>query len=389
LEDRCVPAQLNVTSPVDNANQPGTLRWAVDQAKNGDVIDIQTSQPIVLTHGELYLAHDVTIDFAAFSAAPQATISGDHRSRVFEVAPTAHVHLDHLDIVDGIGVANNPLGTQSADGYGGAIFNRGTLSLAYCTLSDNGGSAFTTGGPSVTVSLGGGIYNEGVTGPFDSRGAVGELTLTKCDLIGNGADAGGGIMNAGGSMAVLQCTLVGNNAYEFGGALDNDGVMVVAQSELDLNLAGLSGGAIENEPAALLFVLNCQLKVNFTSPNSGYGGGINNNGGSLLAIDCLFIDNHTEVGGGGIANGGGHMNILDCNFVNNYATQGGAIYNGFGGTAIVETSFLINNAASSGGGIYNDVGSVLNLGFSWLQTNFPDNLNSPGTYNDLGGNTFI
>src|SRR6516225_1689603 len=67
LEDRCVPAVWNVTSPVDNVNQPGTLHWAVAHVKNGDVIDIQTSQPIVLTHGELYLAHDVTIYFQAAS----------------------------------------------------------------------------------------------------------------------------------------------------------------------------------------------------------------------------------------------------------------------------------------------------------------------------------
>jgi hypothetical protein len=42
----------------------------------------------------------------------------------------------------------------------------------------------------------------------------------------------------------------------------------------------------------------------------------------------------------------------------------------------------------SGGGIYNN-GGVLNLGFSFLASNTPDDLKNLGTYNDLGGNTFM
>src|SRR6516225_9044742 len=90
MEDRCVPAHLIVNSPADNINQPGTLRYAVALANNGDTIDIQTTQTIMLTHGELYLAHSVTIDFLGVSDQGVATISGDHLSRIFEVAPTAH-----------------------------------------------------------------------------------------------------------------------------------------------------------------------------------------------------------------------------------------------------------------------------------------------------------
>jgi hypothetical protein len=172
LEDRRVPVIWTVISPADNINQPGTLRWAVAQASNGDTIEIKTSQEIVLTQGELYLSHDVTID----TVTPFERISGDHLSRVFEVAPAAHVNLDNLGINDGNGVANNPDGT-SADTDGGAILNQGTLALQNCVMFDNGSHNFVKG-------LGGAIYNNGIPNRFGTP-AVGMLTLTNCRLDGN------------------------------------------------------------------------------------------------------------------------------------------------------------------------------------------------------------
>src|SRR5262245_8295910 len=125
LEDRRVPTVWTVTSPADNVNQPGTLRWAVAQATNGDTIDIRTIQTIVLTQGELYLAHDLTINGVQGPQESVEEISGDHLSRVFEVAPAAHVNLAFLGLVFGNGVANNPSGTSGADNFGGAILNQG------------------------------------------------------------------------------------------------------------------------------------------------------------------------------------------------------------------------------------------------------------------------
>src|SRR5262249_40664131 len=152
---------------------PGTLRWAVAQAQGGDTIDIWTTTPIVLTHGELVLARDLTIGLAAFTApGTQATISGDHLSRIFEVTPAAHVNLFDLHLLDGTVVANNPSGTTGDDGDGGAILNYGTLALTRCTLSDN--AAFN----------GGGILNAGFLETSLSTGVntVGALTLTNCQL---------------------------------------------------------------------------------------------------------------------------------------------------------------------------------------------------------------
>jgi predicted outer membrane repeat protein len=395
LEDRCTPAvHWSVTSAADNVNQVGTLRWAVAHAKNGDTIDILTIQTISLTNGELYLGRDVTIDFTAFGN--QATISGNHLSRVFEVAPTAHVGLFDLDIIDGTGVANNPNGTKAADDNGGAIFNQGTLALTRCTLSDNGEVVPGTG---QVVLFGGGIDNDG-SGEFGTP-AVGQLTLTRCNLIDNFAAGAGGIMNTGGYVVVLQSNLEGNQARagESGGALLNtgDGFMVVANSELDFNQApevlGGFGGAIFNggEGNNRLFVLDCT----FVGNTAATGGGAIYNNGTLLVIGCQFFGNHAAHGGV-IHNEGGYILVLDSIFIANDASvNGGAIFNElFNGAtglsiATVENSVFVNNAAPSGGGIYNDSGATLNLGFSTFVFNFPDHLVNLGTYNDLGGNFFF
>jgi hypothetical protein len=73
-------------------------------------------------------------------------------------------------------------------------------------------------------------------------------------------------------------------------------------------------------------------------------------------------------------------------FVQNVASDiGGTLTNGSAATVLL--CQLIDNAALFGGEIFN--AGVLSLGWSVLQTNTPDNLDNLGTYNDLGGNTFI
>jgi hypothetical protein len=391
LEDRCVPAHWAVTSPADNINQPGTLRWAVAQATNGDTIDIQTTQPIVLAYEELYLAHDVTIDFTPSSPANQATVSGGNLSRVFEVAPTAHVNLDNLNIINGAGWAGNPSGTFNADGHGGAILNQGTLALTSCTLAHN---VRLRDYPD-PVDEGGAIYNNGKPGEFGTPNPVGSLTLAYCQVLANSARlGGGGIYNDHGSVYVFKSTLESNcvTEYDGGGVYSLGGVLTLARSDIVLNSApnGYGGGvftATDADTHGLGFsnILLCTLLFNSAKHD---GGGVFSDGSSFLTYESIYEDNYA-MDGGGIATTSGAMRVFYCAFVSNHATVfGGAIFNGLAGTATVESSSLSYNvAAAGGGGIYN--AGVLNLGSTFLQTNTPDNLNNQGTYNDLGGNTFI
>ena len=392
MEDRCVPALLIVNSPADNINQMGTLRWAVAHANNGDTIAITTTQPIVLTQGELYLANSVNIESGVFSSfqVTQVTVSGDHLSRIFEVAPAGHVNLDYLHLIDGVGLADNPGGTAAADGYGGAILNQGTLALTACSLQDNG-STVGTFGPPTTVIAGGGILNNANPAEFGTPNPVGDLTLTRCRVDDNTAqNAGGGIDNLLGSAAVLLSTMSGNNVATGtgGGISSSGGILVLASSEFDHDAVMQGDGGGVAGVGGLLFVLACQLQFNAAHNE---GGGVYHHNSGFLTIGSTYFDN-SAMDGAGIANtgNGATMGVFNCTFMNNQATAfGGGIFNGPGAFANVDTSNLIDNSAGAGGGIYNYMAGTLNLGFSLLQTNTPDNLDNQGTYNDLGGNTFI
>jgi hypothetical protein len=64
LEERAVPSTLTVTRGGDDVSDKHTLRYAVAHAQDGDTIllaaDLENT-PIVLSHGELVLGHDVTV----------------------------------------------------------------------------------------------------------------------------------------------------------------------------------------------------------------------------------------------------------------------------------------------------------------------------------------
>ena len=216
LEDRCVPANLYVTSSADDANQQGTLRYELAHANAGDSILIEVSS-IVLTQGELVVnTKDLSISPLLTPQNPNArvAISGGNHSRVFEFAFTAGApQIYNLDITGGNGLSANASGTDAyRDGQGGAILNEANLTVYNCTFTKNS------------------------------------------------AQEGGGIYNYYASARVWYCKLWGNSASQDGGALYNRGVpfpgwgwdfppsgtMEVVGSKFYSNGAGGDGGAICN-----------------------------------------------------------------------------------------------------------------------------------------------
>jgi hypothetical protein len=391
MEDRSVPAHFTVTNPSDTPiPAPGTLRYAVAHANNGDFIDIQTTSPIVLTQGEIYLAKNVTIDSAIVSTASLATISGNNNSRIFEIDPSANVTLVHIRMIEGdaaFGIASTG-GIPATEGYGGAILNQGTLALTGCSLQGN------TAGNLKSFGEGGGIYNNGVFNRFNTP-AVGKLTMTNCLLSVNSSVSGGGIFNGGGTATLFQSSLDHDVSLTDGGGIMNiGGSMTITGSEFDYNSASANGGSVANEaalsaPSATLLVKGSNFRFN----NGGQGGAIANvsqGGGAAFSgvFGCGFFNNNASAGAGIDNEDSSSLLVIASKFVQNVATgNGGAINNGSSSTATVLLSQLINNSASQGGGIYNT--GVLTLGFSLLQTNKPQNFDNLGTYIDWGFNTFV
>jgi hypothetical protein len=387
LEERCVPTTWFVTNSADNILAPGTLRYAVAHALNGDTIDIlpapfaPVGQHIVLTHGELYLNHSVTIQ----ALGPAATIDGDQFSRIFEVAPAVQVKLLNLNIVNGVGVAHNSLGKSSLDGAGGGILNEGTLTVTACKLSFD------------TAKAGGGIYNE-----------AGTLLVTGSTLSKDATSGGGGgVFNDRGAVAVGGSTFSFDSARDGGALATNLGAVTVSNSNLSGNSASIDGGALYNIGGRMTVVADL-VQGNAAAQ---FGGGIFSELGRLTVSGASLFKNSAGVAGGGIASLRGTATVGKSNLSFNSALNGGGVYNYLANLAVTASHLDSNVAKVVGGGISNNQGSVLVtgselafnsapkaggidnfLGTLKVQTtlfkmNMPDPIE--GLWTDLGGNTFI
>jgi hypothetical protein len=255
LEDRLSPATLTVNSTADTANPSDpylSLREAIaivnsptlpsglsDQilarisgtlhGLGADTIQFDPSGvtgPIVLGGTQLELSLRGSTASVTIDGGSGVTIDGASRSRVLQVDSGVQATLDQLTITHG----NAPGG-----GYGGGIYNGGTLTVSHSTLSAN------------SASQGGGIYNAG-------RVTVSDSTLSFNSTSSSvGALAGGGLYNEGGTVTVSNSTLSGNSAVGtthgpgFGGGIANYiGPLTVSNSTLSANSASSQGGGIFN-----------------------------------------------------------------------------------------------------------------------------------------------
>jgi hypothetical protein len=328
LEDRLVPSTLTVTNTLDSGT--GSLRAEIAAAHKGDTIKFAPSlvgQTITLTSGELLIKREVTI---VGPGAANLTISGNHRSRVFELSSVTspRVTLSGMTISDGVGVFAAG-SSQADDGEGGAIRNEGTLTISNSILSGNSAPA------------GGAINNDGT------------LTVNGCTLTGNSAPGGNGQ----------------------GGAIANYGTLTLSASTLSHNSAWYGGG-IANYGTA---TVNAGTTLSYNSGN--HGGGIFNTSGTVagLTIDGCTLSGNSATNGGGIFDSSGTVTFSACTLTGNSATvEGGGIYLG-GNSATVTvkgSSTITGNSAPVGSGA-----DVYNYGVVYLD--------STSTISILDGNPAI
>jgi len=293
LGDRCVPSTLRVTSNADNG-AAGTLRWAVQQARKNDTIEIDTTQTIVLTQGQIDIdvGKDLTIGAAKNTT---ATVSGGFTSRIFEVF--ASVTLNHLDLINGHVSGNG------YDGQGGAV-----------------------------------------------QDFVGNLTVNYCSFSGNAAEQGGAIGDLGGNLTVNNCAFSGNTANSFftspglGGAIAANWVnttrstaiptMSINNSTFSGNTA-TDGGAIYDSPGGTTIIYP-QMAISGCS----FSGNSAANGGAV------YLDFNTT-----------SVTISNSSFVNNTPTQqGGAIFSSGSDQPTVTQDKFSGNTPNNIYGLYIDGG---------------------------------
>jgi hypothetical protein len=340
------PVAQATTITVTNLNDsgPGSLRQAILDANSSlglDTIDFDaslTGGTITLTSGNLSMTDDLNI-FGLGSA--NLTVSGNNSSNVFRILdnPSVVVQIDGLTIRGG------------RSGAGGAISNRGMLTVTNSTISSN------------SADIGGGIYNED-----------GTLTVSNSIISGNVAeyDPGGGIYNKGGTVSVTDSIVIGNIADGRGGGIFHGanqfgqaGPLTIANSIISDNVGG-DGGGIYNGDRTL------------TVSNSTISGNVGRDGGGIYGgffgdstINSSTISGNTAETGGGIR--GANLTIQNSTMSENTARAGGGIF--ALGISTVTNSTISNNIATgngvfaNGGGILLGVGNALTVANSTISGN--------------------
>ena len=243
-----------------------------------------------------------------------------------------------------LSIINSNFSGNSAEYYGGAIYNQGELSISGSTFS---GSTFS--GNSYELD-GGAIYNTGELSISDSSfnnnsagrgGAIynqGELSISDSAFSENSAEIVGGAIcnNSDGELSISDSAFSGNSAFLGGGAIDNWGELSISDSAFSENSAGIvGGGAIRNErrlsivDGGVIFNRGELSMVNSAfSGNSAESGGAIYNGGELSMVNSSFSGNSADLDGGAIDNWG-ELSMVNSTFSHNSAEEGGgAIYNG-------------------------------------------------------------
>lgn len=165
-------------------------------------------------------------------------------------------------------------------------------------------------------------------------------------------------------------------------------ILKVAEGgNLELRSLRLHQGYTRRAPGAALYVQhgNAQLtdvKITDNLNESGYGGAVGIDSGSLTCLGCTFQSNLGVTGGALWVGGNAFATIDNSRFEDNHAQRGGAIYVDGGGLQF-NSSKAYGNDAGYGGAIFSDGGSIKVQSFSDVSGNYASGYGG-GLYADGG-----
>jgi fibronectin-binding autotransporter adhesin len=262
-------------------------------------------------------------------------------------------------------------------GVGGAILNRGTMSIAGGTFSNNssqnGGGicnfgSMTLAGGSLSHNFGsisgGAIENEfGRVGP-------GRLVVTDCIISDNGAEAVGPAIDNSANLSVARTSISDNSGY-YNGAISNAGVAVLTECAVSGNGA-FYFGAIGN--GGTLSVINSTI-----IGNSGlYDGAIRNDGDLTLTNSTVTANRTLDLTSDNVNQDGGTIKLFNSIVVGNLLGLAPSAKQGdIAGTVDPSSAF---NLIGTGGGLIVDAAHHNRVGVAVADAKL-------GTFGDHGGPT--
>jgi CSLREA domain-containing protein len=314
--------------------------------------------------GDLEITSSLTI---AGSGAQNTAIDGGGLSRVLEISGRVVVTVTGVTLQHG-----RPASVDSDYAGAGLYVHAGSvLSLDHSQVVGNYANAA------------GGIFNEGF------------VTLTDSRVTGNqGRGSTGGIANAG-TMTLTRSLVDGNNTIRTGsavGGIDNSGTLVVISSTIYFNHASALAGGIAN--GGTLTMTNSTL----TGNGAGSAGGLHNYGIAMVSASTIsenYAGGFLGGDGGGVLNEG-MLTLINDTISGNSSTsfveklgagKGGGLYSAYG-ALVLNNVTVVNNTtnadplAGQGGGIFVDSGAVT-ITNSLIGQNLA--LASPVVYSDCSG----
>ena len=318
LEDRAVPAVFTVTTPADAG--PGSLREAIaranDEATNpgfdsvqfapdlfGRTIALSTAADTSLGSSALLITSEVFIDgFTGYpGSGPGITLArerGVTDLRLFFVAPAGKLTLDGLTVAGGLAQGDQGAagfsGGGGGAGLGGAVFNRGALTVTRSVFTDNqavggaGGAVdtgfrygWTPGGPGGGANGGGSGTAGGFGGGGGGGGPSGQFPMPIIRLAGGaggfGGGGGGGAPAGAGGFGGSAGAVSGGGGAGLGGAVFNHGGTVAVLNSTFANNTAFGGGTAPNAGAGLgggVFNLNGTVTVTNSTFSGNLGGAV-------------------------------------------------------------------------------------------------------------------
>jgi hypothetical protein len=271
-----------------------TIGHAIVLASSGDAILV----------GPANYIENLTIGFSLrilAASAKTTIINGGATNTVITVSnSSAHVTLSELTILNGL-----------ASGFGGGIFNSGTLRINDSTITGNRtGGGLGHGGGGIandgTLTINNSTLNHNSTqGPYG--GGIsnrGTLTINNSTISGNSAGFGGGIMNSG-TVAMSNSTISGNS----GDGINSFGTATLQNSIVAGNSGGNCGGTMTSNGYNLSSDGTCNFNnsgdLNNTDPKLG---GLGNYGGPTQTIPLRRGSPAIDAGNPrGCTDGRGHL----------------------------------------------------------------------------------
>jgi N-acetylneuraminic acid mutarotase len=338
------------TIVVTNTNDSGTgsLRQALADANDGDVIGFAVTGTIGLTSGELLVTKNITI---SRPGAENLAVNGNAKSTVFHVAPGETVTISGLTITNG----------HASDSGGGIYNDHAVLILNNCVITGN----------SAALNIGGGIHNDGTNIGYAT------LQINNCLITNNSGGIYNDAIQAGAATVVITYSTLSNNGP--GEAINNDGwsCTFCGNGTTSIQITNSSikknpGGAIYSDTGRQNCGGSCPVTISITNSTiSGNGGGVHN---STLS-DTVVSNSTISDNGSGIYNDNGAIatSVYNTTMSNN----GVEIWN-FNAPVVVAMSHTIFNVSPGGHSILNDFGTVTSYGYNVSSDDGGGYLNSPG-----------